>query len=96
MCGTCIKTYFLLLTKHFTYKGRVNVGLHVYIFSTVLTFITHALCIISLLHRVSMLTENTYICNHLSMGFVLRLAVIHLLRSPSYGSSLVFSHVRSV
>jgi len=27
MHGTCIKTYLHLLTKHFTYKGRVNVGL---------------------------------------------------------------------
>lgn len=75
-------SYLPLLTKNFTYKGRVNVGLYVYIFCMVMIFITHALCINSLPHLVSMLTENyTYICNPLSMAFVLRLAVIHSLRN---------------
>ena len=67
-----------------------------YIFCTVMIFITRVLCVNSLLHRVSMLTETcTYICNYLSMGFVLHPAVIPSLRSLSCGSSIVSSQVRS-
>jgi hypothetical protein len=31
MHGTCITNYLSQLTKNFMYKGRVNVGLHVYL-----------------------------------------------------------------
>ena len=55
---SCIKSYLPLLTEKVTCKERVNIGLYVCIFCTVMIIITRALCINSLLHRVSVLTEN--------------------------------------